>query len=49
MGIPHIPPILQGLADFSHGASFAVADATVLGSPLETVSFFFRLIANICV
>ncbi|CAN8321880.1 unnamed protein product [Cochlearia groenlandica] len=38
MGIPHLPPILRGTADFSHGANFAVADATVLGSPLETMT-----------
>uniref|UniRef100_A0A1J3DJE7 Inactive GDSL esterase/lipase-like protein 25 n=2 Tax=Noccaea caerulescens TaxID=107243 RepID=A0A1J3DJE7_NOCCA len=44
MGIPHIPPILQGLADFSHGASFAVADATVLGSPLETMTLSQQVI-----
>lgn len=41
MGVPHISPILQTTADFSHGANFAIADATVLGSPPETVSFFF--------
>ncbi|EOA30689.1 hypothetical protein CARUB_v10013827mg [Capsella rubella] len=38
MSIPRIPPILRSSADFSHGASFAVADATVLGSPLETMT-----------
>ncbi|XP_010479986.1 PREDICTED: inactive GDSL esterase/lipase-like protein 25 [Camelina sativa] len=38
MGIPHISPILQTTADFSHGANFAVADATVLGSPPETMT-----------
>ncbi|EFH47048.1 hypothetical protein ARALYDRAFT_916383 [Arabidopsis lyrata subsp. lyrata] len=37
MGIPRIPPILRSSAeDLSHGASFAMADATVLGSPLKT-------------
>jgi len=43
MGIPKISPILLTTADFSHGANFAIADATVLGSPPETVSFFFVL------
>ncbi|EOA37906.1 hypothetical protein CARUB_v10009373mg [Capsella rubella] len=38
MGIPHISPILQTTADFSHGANFATADATVLGSPPETMT-----------
>ncbi|CAH2036627.1 unnamed protein product [Thlaspi arvense] len=38
MGIPKIPPILRGTADFSHGANFAIADATVLGSPPETMT-----------
>ncbi|KFK35667.1 hypothetical protein AALP_AA4G021500 [Arabis alpina] len=38
MGIPQIPPILQSTADFSHGANFAVADSTVLGSPPETMT-----------
>ncbi|KAL1218911.1 Inactive GDSL esterase/lipase-like protein 25 [Cardamine amara subsp. amara] len=38
MGIPQIPPFLQSTADFSHGASFAIADATVLGSPPETMT-----------
>ncbi|KAG7568177.1 Chaperone J-domain superfamily, partial [Arabidopsis thaliana x Arabidopsis arenosa] len=38
MGIPRIPPILRSSAeDLSHGASFAMADATVLGSPLKTM------------
>ncbi|KAF8117452.1 hypothetical protein N665_0010s0029 [Sinapis alba] len=38
MGIPKIPPILRGTANFSHGANFAIADATVLGSPPETLT-----------
>ncbi|CAL9220793.1 unnamed protein product [Arabidopsis halleri] len=38
MGIPRISPILGSSADFTHGASFAIADATVLGSPLETMT-----------
>jgi len=44
MGIPHIPPILNGTADFSHGANFAIADATVLGSPAETLTFSQQVI-----
>ncbi|ESQ30012.1 hypothetical protein EUTSA_v10011556mg [Eutrema salsugineum] len=38
MGIPQIPPILRATADFSHGANFAIADATVLGSPPESMT-----------
>ncbi|KAF8083402.1 hypothetical protein N665_0775s0004 [Sinapis alba] len=38
MGIPQIPPILRSKADFSHGANFAIANATVLGSPPETLT-----------
>ncbi|KAF8049696.1 hypothetical protein N665_2144s0003 [Sinapis alba] len=38
MGIPKISPILRGTADFSHGANFAIADATVLDSPPETLT-----------
>ncbi|KAG7649559.1 Inactive GDSL esterase/lipase-like protein 25 [Arabidopsis thaliana] len=38
MGIPKISPILLTTADFSHGANFAIADATVLGSPPETMT-----------
>ncbi|CAG7896467.1 unnamed protein product [Brassica rapa] len=44
MGVPHIPPILNGTADFSHGANFAIADATVLGSPPETLTFSQQVI-----
>ncbi|KAJ0249897.1 Inactive GDSL esterase/lipase-like protein 25 [Hirschfeldia incana] len=44
MGIPHIPPILNGTADFSHGANFAIADATVLGSPPETLTLSQQVI-----
>ncbi|KAH0850486.1 hypothetical protein HID58_091227, partial [Brassica napus] len=36
MGISQIPPILRATADFSHGANFAIADATVLGAPPES-------------
>lgn len=49
MGIPEIPPILRGTADFTHGANFAIADATVLGSPPETVSFFILSLNSNCV
>ncbi|XP_010534970.1 PREDICTED: inactive GDSL esterase/lipase-like protein 25 [Tarenaya hassleriana] len=38
MGIPLVPPILEKTANFSHGANFAIADATVLGSPPETMT-----------
>ncbi|XP_010501774.1 PREDICTED: inactive GDSL esterase/lipase-like protein 25 isoform X2 [Camelina sativa] len=38
MGIPRIPPILRSSGDFTHGASFAIAGATVLGSALETMT-----------
>ncbi|KAL0696680.1 hypothetical protein Bca4012_063860 [Brassica carinata] len=38
MGIPQIPPFLRGTADFSHGANFAITNATVLGSPPETLT-----------
>ncbi|XP_010534969.1 PREDICTED: inactive GDSL esterase/lipase-like protein 25 [Tarenaya hassleriana] len=38
MGIPRIAPILDTKSDFSNGASFAVAGATVLGSPPETMT-----------
>uniref|UniRef100_A0A1J3IVX2 Inactive GDSL esterase/lipase-like protein 25 n=1 Tax=Noccaea caerulescens TaxID=107243 RepID=A0A1J3IVX2_NOCCA len=38
MRIPKISPILNSSEDFSHGASFAVADATVLASSLETMT-----------
>ncbi|CAH8306234.1 unnamed protein product [Eruca vesicaria subsp. sativa] len=44
MGIPQIPPILGGTADFSHGANFAIADATVLGSPPETLTLSQQVI-----
>ncbi|KAL0719487.1 hypothetical protein Bca4012_068811 [Brassica carinata] len=38
MGIPKLPPILRSSEDYSHGASFAVAGATVLGSSLNTMT-----------
>ncbi|XP_010542361.1 PREDICTED: inactive GDSL esterase/lipase-like protein 25 [Tarenaya hassleriana] len=38
MGIPRISPILDPRSDLSHGASFAIAGATVLGSPPETMT-----------
>ncbi|ESQ30015.1 hypothetical protein EUTSA_v10011623mg [Eutrema salsugineum] len=38
MGIPNeIPPALKPNVNISHGASFAVADATLLGAPVESV------------
>ncbi|XP_010534964.1 PREDICTED: inactive GDSL esterase/lipase-like protein 25 [Tarenaya hassleriana] len=37
MGIPRISSILDSKSDFSHGASFSIAGATVLGSPPETM------------
>nr|AHD26989.1 MVP1 [Pachycladon enysii]AHD26990.1 MVP1 [Pachycladon enysii] len=40
MGIPKTPPILRSSEDFSRGANFAIADATVLGSSLETMTLF---------
>ncbi|XP_010534973.1 PREDICTED: GDSL esterase/lipase ESM1-like [Tarenaya hassleriana] len=40
MNIPNpIPPALKPNADFSHGAGFAVADASVLGNSSETMTF----------
>ncbi|KAL0864213.1 hypothetical protein Bca101_043331 [Brassica carinata] len=44
MGIPQISPILRATADFSHGANFAIADATVLGSSLETMTLSQQVI-----
>ena len=39
MGIPiEIPPALVPNVNVSRGASFAVADATLLGAPVESVS-----------
>ncbi|CAH8392674.1 unnamed protein product [Eruca vesicaria subsp. sativa] len=44
MGIPRISPILSVAADFSHGANFAIADATVLGSPQDTLTLSQQVI-----
>lgn len=39
MSIPNgIPPALKPGANLSRGASFAVADASILGAPAESVS-----------
>lgn len=39
MSIPNgIPPALKTGVDLSRGASFAVANASILGSPVESVS-----------
>ena len=39
MGIPiEVPPALVPNVNVSRGASFAVADATLLGAPVESVS-----------
>lgn len=39
MSIPNgIPPALQPDANVTRGVSFAVADASILGSPVESVS-----------
>lgn len=38
MGIPkEIPPVFKPGVDVLRGASFAVADASILGSPAESV------------
>lgn len=39
LGIPSVPSILNVKADFSHGASFAMAGATVLGIHHTTMNF----------
>ncbi|CAF2097258.1 unnamed protein product, partial [Brassica napus] len=44
MGISQIPPILRATADFSHGANFAIADATVLGAPPESMTLSQQVI-----
>lgn len=37
--LPEIPGFLKPDADFTYGANFAVADATVTGTPTETLTF----------
>jgi len=35
-----LPPVLKPGVDISRGVSFAVADASILGAPVESVSPF---------
>ncbi|XP_021903008.1 GDSL esterase/lipase-like [Carica papaya] len=40
LGIPQVPPFLEKQADISHGASFAIADASVLGKDSRSLMTF---------
>ncbi|KAF2610593.1 hypothetical protein F2Q70_00013843 [Brassica cretica] len=47
MGIPiPIPAALKPNVNVSRGASFAVADATLLGAPVESQKYFKILFGN---